>query len=134
VRTIVFRAAADSLLESYTNATNRTPSALVDAAEADSLVSVDTTLVTDQSAAAYRRVQSVVDGSIVGPVSHEGESILLVRDTLLPARRKTFEEALSSVTQDYQDTYEQTVLRRLRQRYDVTTYPDRLHSAFSATP
>ena len=134
VRTIVFRAAADSLLESYTNATNRTPSALVDAAEADSLVSVDTTLVTDQSAAAYRRVQSVVDGSIVGPVSHEGESILLVRDTLLPARRKTFDEALSSVTQDYQDTYEQTVLRRLRQRYDVTTYPDRLRSAFSATP
>ena len=136
VRTIVLRAPADSLLAPYAGSpsNNRSLSALVQDAGPDSLVSVDTTLVTDRSSAVYRRVQSTTDGRIVGPLSHDGESILLLRDALLPARRKTFEEALSSVTQDYQDTYEATVLRRLRERYDVTTYPSRLDRAFSSTP
>ena len=136
VRTIVLRAPADSLLAGYPAPSDRdrSLSALVETAKDDSLVSVDTTLVTDQSAAVYQKVQSHPDGARLGPLSHNGESILLLRDTLLPARRKTFEEALSSVTQGYQDAYEQTVLRRLRERYDVSTYPERLRRAFSSTP
>lgn len=134
VRTIVLRAPADSLLQAYAAAPTeqRSLDSLIATAEDDSLLSVDTTLVTDESATVYQRVQSKADGSTVGPLQHDGDSLLLIRDTLLPARRKTFKEALSSVTQDYQDSYEQTVLRRLRQRYDVTTYPDRLRRAFAS--
>lgn len=136
VQTIVLRAPADSLLSPYTAsaASDRGLSDLVQAAGNDSLISVDTTLVTDQSATVYQKVLSQSDGARLGPLSHNGESILLLRDALLPARRKTFEEALSSVTQDYQDTYEDTVLRRLRERYDVITYPSRLDRAFSSPP
>jgi peptidyl-prolyl cis-trans isomerase SurA len=131
VRTIVLRAPADSLLLSYADSSDRNRSipALVDAASTDSLLSVDTLMVTDQSSAVYKQVQSKPDGSVTGPIQHDGESILLLRDTLLPARRKQFEEALSGVTQDYQESYEEIVLRRLRKRYNVTTYPDRLQQA-----
>lgn len=136
VRTIELRAPADSLLPPYADSTagDRSIATIAEAALADSLISVDTAMVTDESAAVYQRIQSKSNGSVVGPLSHDGMSVLLVRDTLLPARRKTFDEALSSVTQDYQKTYEQTVLRRLRQRYDATAYPDRLRRAFSSTP
>ena len=50
----------------------------------------------------------------------------MIRDTRLSPRPKTFEEARNSVVQDYQETYEQTVIRQLRNRYDADTYPDRL--------
>jgi peptidyl-prolyl cis-trans isomerase SurA len=60
----------------------------------------------------------------------DGEAFLLVRDTQLPARRKTFTEARSSVIRDYQERYEETVLARLRRRYDAKTYPERLQAAF----
>lgn len=132
VRTVVLRAAADSVLAPY--AEDGAFAARVDRASADSLVTVDTMMVTDTSPEAYRRVQSASDRSAVGPFQHNGNALLLLRDQRLPPRRKRFEEALSAVTRDYQDTYEQTVLRRLRERYDVTTYPERLRRAVADTP
>ena len=42
----------------------------------------------------------------------------------------TFEEALSRVIADYQETLEARLLARLRERYDVQTFPERLDRAF----
>lgn len=133
IRTLVLRAPTDSLLQPYQPATKRGRpiSSVVWDAQRDSLVRLDTLQVTDDSPAVYRRIQSVNDGEAVGPITHDGSALLLLRDATLPARRKTFDEAVNAVTQDYQDEYEDRVLSRLRRRYDVQTYPDRLRNAFA---
>ncbi|MFB6098036.1 MAG: peptidylprolyl isomerase, partial [Salinibacter sp.] len=136
VRTIALRAPSDSLLHPYKRAYEgrRSLGATVEAAAEDSLVSADTIYVTDRSAEVYHPVLSADDGAAVGPTAHNNEWLLLVRDTRLPPRPKTFEEARSSLVQDYQEKYEQRVLRRLRDRYNVETYPERLRPPFRNEP
>ncbi|PSQ94201.1 MAG: peptidylprolyl isomerase [Bacteroidetes bacterium SW_7_64_58] len=128
VRTIVFRAPSDTLLQPYKTAydEDRSLQTPLSAAVEDSLVSADTVYVTDQSAEVYQPVRSAEDLEAIGPTSREDEWLFMIRDTRLSPRPKTFEEARNSVVQDYQETYEQTVIRQLRNRYDAQTYPDRL--------
>jgi peptidyl-prolyl cis-trans isomerase SurA len=131
IRTLVLRAPADSLLRPYAAAGASPAGASWDrAAAADSLVTLDTMMVTGRSGEAYRQVLDVEDGTTLGPVQHDGRSMLLRRQARLPPRPKTFAEARSSVVRDYQDRYEDRVLRRLRRRYDAETYPDRVRQAF----
>ena len=136
VRTVVLRAAADSVLRRYQPDTTGGVSlpARVAQAREDSLVTVDTVMVTDKSPEMYRRVLSEEDGATLGPLTQDGDALLLMRDARLASRRKTFEEARSSVVRDYQERYEDQVLTRLRRRYDVTTYPKRLQRAFADAP
>jgi peptidyl-prolyl cis-trans isomerase SurA len=133
VRTLTFRAPTDSLLSPYNrrSADTSAHASMVEMASNDSLVTVDTVMVTNESSKPYQQVLSVTDGSVIGPLDDAGESLVLVRDTLLPARTKRFEEAQSSVIRDYQKLYEDEVLSRLRQRYDVETDPSRLRGAFN---
>lgn len=134
VRTITFRADADSVLDPYLpRSSNTRPSVLVRNATDDSLVTVDTVMVTQDSPEIYHRVFSLEDGAAAGPLNQDGGRLLLIRDTVLLPRTKTFEEARPQVVQDYQDRYEEKVLSRLRRRYNVETYPDRLRHAFSDT-
>jgi len=128
VRTLVLRAPADSLLRPHKNAhqSGRSLRATYAAATSDSLVSADTIFVTDRSADVYQPVRSADDLEAVGPTQQDTEWLLLIRDTRLPPRPKRFEEARSNVVQDYQAVYEQQVTQQLRDRYDATTFPDRL--------
>ena len=131
VRTIAVSAPADSLLSPYApDTTHSAPPRPLEAARSDSLVNLDTTFVSDSSSDVYRRVLSVSDGTTIGPIAHDDRSLLLRRVERVLARRKTFQEARSSVVQDYQDRYEDRVLDRLRRRYRVETYPERLRHAF----
>lgn len=133
VRTLALRAPADSLLTPYEEAYADTKalSPLVQRAASDSLVTLDTVMVTKQSPEIYQQMLTENDGSAVGPTDDDGESLYLVRDTVVPARPKSFEEARSRVLQDYRREYEEQVLDRLRRRYNVKTYPDRLQKAFT---
>ena len=128
VRTIVFRAPSDTLLQPYKTAydEDRSLQTPLSAAVEDSLVSADTVYVTDQTAEVYQPVRTADDLEAIGPTSREDEWLFMIRDTRLSPRPKTFEEARNSVVQDHQETYEQTVIRQLRNRYDAQTYPDRL--------
>jgi len=131
VRTLVLRAPADSLLAPYGPAgASASASRPLTAALDDSLVTVDTMHVSDESPDPFRRVQSMSDGSTVGPIARDTQSLLLHRVEEVPPRPKTFAEARSSVVQDYQDRYEDRVLERLRRRYRVETHPERLRHAF----
>lgn len=132
VRTITLRARADSFLVPYQNAyrESQSRSTVLEQARADSQVTRDTLMVTDTSPDAYQRIQSVADGETVGPIDDNGTALFLIRDTRLPARPKTFEEARNEVVQDYQERYEEQVMDRLRRRYDAEAYPDRLKHAF----
>jgi peptidyl-prolyl cis-trans isomerase SurA len=131
VRTLVLRAPADSLLRPVASeaGASASTSAWIRAAAGDSLVTADTTMVSDRSAEVYKKVLTVDDGATVGPVQHQGQSMLLYRDARLSPRPKTFEEARSGVVRDYQDQYEDQVLRRLRGRYGAETYPGRVRQA-----
>ena len=135
VRALALRAPADSLLAPYQRLSQDTASigSLVERANTDSLVTADTILVTDTSPEVYHPVLSARDGTASGPVQYDGSSVLLVRESLLPSRQKTFEEARSSVISDYQETYEDRVIARLRRRYEAKTHPARLQKAFSDT-
>ncbi len=133
VRTLAFRAPADSLLAPYRQAYPDTVDlpTLAQRGTTDSLVTLDTVMVTDQSAELYQDVLSLEDGTGTGLIDDDGEALYLIRDTVVPARSKTFDEARSSVLRDYRRQYREDVLDRLRRRYDATTYPNRLRHAFS---
>ena len=135
VRTLALYAASDSLLQPYVDAHEAGTSRrqIVQQASQDSLTRVDTTHVTDESSAPFAQMQSVQDGTAAGPLQNQNESLYLIRDATLPARPKTFEEARSEVLSDAQDTYETQVHQRLRDRYGVTVYPERLQQAFNGS-
>ncbi len=135
-RVLALRAPADSVLRPYATLYEHSSSipAVLDAAVADSLVSTDTVYVTARSADVYRSVRTAGDGDAVGPLAQDDESLFLIRDTRLPPRPMRFEEARSRVVQDHQDRLEQRVLRRLRARYDVETFPERLRPPVSDAP
>jgi peptidyl-prolyl cis-trans isomerase SurA len=128
VRTIVLRAPADSLLNPYATAyaDSRSIRRTLTAAAEDSLVSADTVFVTERSPDVYQPVRSADDLTAIGPKNSRTEWLFMIRDTRLPPRTKRFDEARSSVVQDYQQTYEQKIIRQLRQRYNAETYPERL--------
>ncbi len=136
IRTLVLRAPADSLLQPYKRAheAGRSPVAIMQAAARDSLVAADTAFVTDKSPDVYRPVREAKDQHSVGPTAQDNQWLFMIRDTQLQARLKRFEEAQSSVLQDYQEVYERRVIRRLRDRYDAATYPSRLRRLPSVAP
>ena len=123
VRAVRLLAPADSLLAAYAN---RTPQEAADVARTDSLVSADTIYVTGTSPDAQRAVLSVDDGASAGPVQSGGERALYVRAAVEAPRQMTFVEARSRVIRDYQDRYEAEMVSRLRDTYDVKTYPEHL--------
>jgi peptidyl-prolyl cis-trans isomerase SurA len=141
VRTLVFRAPADTLLAPYAAAYSQSAAEgsassesagdasladLVARAAQDSLVRVDTAFVTDRSPQAYQPMLTVSDGTASGPTEADGEWMYLIRDRTLPARPKSFDEARSAVVRDAQDAYEEQTLQDLRRRYDAELYPERL--------
>ena len=136
VRALVLRAPADSLLHPHASryARDSSATAVLDAAARDPLVSADTTYVTDRSGDAVRPARTVADGASIGPTAQGDEWLFLIRDTRLPPRPMRFEEARNRVVQDYQNRFERRVIRRLRERYDAETFPERLRPPVSDAP
>jgi peptidyl-prolyl cis-trans isomerase SurA len=136
VRTLLLRAPSDTLLAPYPPAQPDTTvlGNIVGRAEQDSLVRVDTAMVTRDAPEAYRPALTMEDGAAHGPIDESGDALLLLRDRRLSPRSTPFSEARSRVIQDYRDHYEQEMMDRLRQRYQVATYPSRLQHAFSDAP
>lgn len=139
-RIVSLSSRADSLLRPFANALDAgTPvDTILARARRTPIVAVDTTHVPlDTSAdttSVYRRALHVREGGYVGPIPDQNRSLLLIRDKRLPARQKTFEEARTTLVEEYQTAVEQRLIERLRQRYRVRTFPDRLRHAFAASP
>lgn len=135
----VIRSPADSLLHPLVAALDRGVS--LDSVRAQAQrrapLRVDTVSVPLDAGSAqsvYRQALDVEEGGHVGPIQRDNQALLLIRGPRHPARRQTFEEARNAVVQDYQARYEERVMDRLRRRYAVQTYPDRLRYAFTETP
>ncbi len=102
--------------------------------EADTLntVRVDTMMVSAATESVYDRALELDEGEHTEPVSYRNGYILLVNDGVEGSRPKTFDEARTQVVSDYQTIVEDRLIERLRNRYNVHTFPDRLAGAFSA--
>ncbi len=92
---------------------------------------IDTTLVAGPTNSVYDEALSLQAGDHTDVLAYRNGHVLLVHDGIEPARPKTFEEARSEVVTAYQEVLEQRLLERLRQRYALYVFPERLEQAFA---
>ena len=91
---------------------------------------LDTVLVAETTNSVYDNAVDLSVGEHTEILSTRSRRLVLYMDGMEPARTKTFEEALSEVMADIQVELEQRLHHRLREKYRVTTFPDRLEKAF----
>ena len=94
-------------------------------------VRVDTTMIEGATDSIFDQILEREPGEITDPVSYNRGFIALYHDGIDPARQQTFEEARSRAVNGYQEILEKKLLERLRDKYGVRVYPDRLHMAFT---
>ena len=87
---------------------------------------VDTTFVENPTGSVFEPIVTMAPGEVADPVPYEGGFMLLYHGGIDAARERTFEEARALVVNDYQDVLEERLIARLRDKYQVETYPDRL--------
>ena len=107
--------------------------ATLDAIQSDSTLTirVDTTFVDGSSGSVYDRVLDLSEGDMTDPVQYNNGFLLLKHAGTDPARPKTFEESRADVVNGYQADMEAALMARLRTKYHVRTWPERLSSAES---
>lgn len=93
---------------------------------------LDTLTVSEETGTVTDRALRLAEGerSRVLPYKEGRGQLIFVNLELLPARQKTFEEALPQVVTDYREVLEKRLVARLRNKYAVQTYPNRLSRAF----
>jgi peptidyl-prolyl cis-trans isomerase SurA len=128
VRVLRLSASADSNLIPYAERleSGGTSVDLAESVTSDSLVQADTLFLADGVPERQQAVMDAANNTAVGPVDGNGRRVLYVRTGTVPSRGMTFDEARSRVIRDYQEAYEQEVLSRLRDRYEVRTFPENL--------
>lgn len=133
-RIIGFRSRSDSLLNVISGRiqAGEAIAAVYEEYAGDSLITVrmDTTMIADSTKSVYDQAIGLAAGSVVGPIRHRSQHILLVNDGIEPARPKTFSEARAQVVNEYQQVVEARLIQRLRDRYNVQTFPQRLVNAY----
>ncbi len=133
-RIISLQSRSDSLLEVITERLHagEAPDDVYASFADDTLVTVrmDTTMIADSTNSVYDRALGLTEGGFVGPLPYRGQHIVLVNQGVEAARPKTFEEARTQVVSDYQKIVEERLIQRLRERYNVHTFPQRLVNAY----
>lgn len=92
---------------------------------------MDTTMVADSTNSIYDRALGLAEGGNTEPLPYRGQQIILINDGVEASRPKTFPEARTQVVSDYQQIVEDRLIRRLRERYNVHTFPQRLVNAYA---
>ena len=110
----------------------RTWADLVEKIAADSTwhLQLDTVLVPGPTNSVYDRALNLSTGEHTSIVSAHNRRLVLFMDGSEPPRPKTFEEARTEVMADIQIELEQILHMRLRSKYRVKTFPDRLAKAY----
>ncbi len=91
---------------------------------------LDTVLVPGYTNSVYDRALNLSAGEHTEVLSARSRRLVLYMDGGEAARPKTFEEARTEVIADVQVELEQNLHRRLRTKYRVKTFPDRLATAY----
>lgn len=100
------------------------------AADSTRNLHLDTVLVAENTDSVYDHAIGLAVGEHTEILSIRSRKLVLYMDGMEPARAKTFEEAQSDVMADIQVELEQALHQRLRDKYGVKTFPDRLKEAF----
>lgn len=95
-------------------------------------VTIDTLMVEGATNSIYDQVLSLSEGERTDKLEHRRGQVILIHAGVDPARPKMFEEARTEAANDYQRVLEDQLMTRLRNKYDVQTYPQRLVRAFEA--
>lgn len=93
-------------------------------------VTIDTLMVEGATNSIYDRGLSMSEGDRTDALEHRQGQVILIHAGVDPARPKTFEEARTETANDYQQVLEDRLMNRLRNKYDVRTFPQRLVGAF----
>ena len=91
---------------------------------------LDTVIVSDSTGSIYDEALGLANGEHTEILSARNRKLVLYMDGIEPARPKTFEEAKTDVMAEIQVLLEQEFHQRLRSKYRVRTFPDRLQMAF----
>ena len=90
----------------------------------------DTVLVEGITNSVYDQAIILEIGERTDVLPVRTRHVVLWLDGVEPARSKTFEEAKAEVISEVQIFLEERLLSRLRTKYGVETYPDRLKHVF----
>lgn len=133
-RVVAFYSPSDSLLKDLAMKIEDgvAGAALQSLISADSTLNVriDTVRIAEATNSVFDQALSLEVGSHVGPVRHSRDWVLLLKDGIEAPRVKTFEEARANVVSEYQELLEEALISRLREKYDVYVFPERLQTAF----
>ncbi len=92
---------------------------------------IDSVLVAQTTNSIYDRATQLPSGDHTEILSDRSRKLVLYMDGIEPARNKTFDEAQSEIITYVQAIVEEEFHQRLRKKYNVITFPERLELAFS---
>lgn len=129
-RVISITSSSDSLLQVLADKV-RSGSLLTDAirtAREDSTISirVDSTMIEGTTNSVFDRILEQDAGQISDPASYNRGYIVMYNNGTEIARQKTFEEARPQAINGYQEVLEARLIDRLRNKFNVQLYPERL--------
>ncbi|HEX7072304.1 MAG TPA: peptidylprolyl isomerase [Rhodothermales bacterium] len=134
-RVVALYSASDSLLKDVASKLDAGSARgeVISGLLADSTVTVrvDTVRIAEQTNSIFDQALGLAEGAHVGPTQHNREWVLLLNDGSEAPRLKTFEEARATVVSEYQELVEADLINRLRARYEVHLFPERLTAAFA---
>lgn len=135
VRTVSFVSSSDTLLQNVKEQLDAgEPADQVIPAmrdEYDRRLQIDTVTVSQRNDGPYDLALDLGEGatSELVPLEERYGFRLLYAAEHLPARQKTFEEALPQVISDYRDVLDEQLRNRLREVYETRLYPEHLRNA-----
>ena len=96
------------------------------------MMRIDTLEIAESRGDIYDRALALSEGEHTELLPYEGGRghMLLINAGRLPARHKSFEEALPQVVSDYRNVLEERMMARLRDTYEIRLFPQRLDNAF----
>lgn len=100
----------------------------VDAILSDTTLSVrlDTTWVESETGSVFDSVLRLSEGQTTDVIQYNNRFLMLQHLGTEPARPKTFEEARAELINDYQQMLEERLIQRLRSKFEVRTWPERI--------
>ncbi len=135
-RLIEISGTSDSLLTEATNMIDLggtlTDLELKIASDSTFNLQLDTIRVAENTDSIYDEATALDTGDRTDIRTVRARRIVLYKDGVEPARPKSFEEAMTDVMADVQVLLEEQLHQRLREKYQVTTFPDRLVHAFQS--
>ncbi len=91
---------------------------------------LDTVVVADSTGSIYDKALGLESGEHTEILSARSRKLVLYMDGTEPARPKTFEEARTDVMAEIQVLLEENLHQRLRSKYRVRVFPERLEMVF----